>query len=460
MLLLTVVSIAQDYSGFETGKIIDKVSARADSAQSYSLYLPKNYTPEKKWAILYGFDPMARGRVPVEIFLSAAEKYGVIVVGSNISQNGLDGNSLVNIFQTLWKDTHDRFSVDKDRVYAAGFSVGARTASLLAAACQTCITGVIGGGAGFSNQIKPDAKMPFIYFGIIGADDFNYPEVCALDQSLTGAKTPHRIETFTGGHEWFPKETAEHALRWMQLQTMKSGKREKDEKFIEEIFRFHADEAKSLLAANQFFEAYQSHIRLIEDFTGLRDVSEFVAAVEKLKNSKELKKAAQAEEEQITRQKENEKQFFALGANLLNTEEKAVSRQEMKRFIGNLTKKSEQTENNSDRRIARRSLAGFFIAGFEAAVFNYKPKKQFAAAAVNLETALEINPQAARAWFELAKIYALDGRRKKAIDALEAAVKTGLKDASLLENSADFDSVRQNEGFKKILSNLNNAQSN
>ena len=50
------------------GVVIEKVSIQSDPAQSYALYLPSSYTPEKKWPILYCFDPLARGSVPVEAF--------------------------------------------------------------------------------------------------------------------------------------------------------------------------------------------------------------------------------------------------------------------------------------------------------------------------------------------------------------------------------------------------------
>ena len=37
---------------------------RHDESQSYALYLPKAYTPEKKWPILHGFSPAGRGTDP------------------------------------------------------------------------------------------------------------------------------------------------------------------------------------------------------------------------------------------------------------------------------------------------------------------------------------------------------------------------------------------------------------
>src|SRR6185369_15137924 len=70
------------------GQVLDRVASRDNPAQSYALYVPSNYSPERAWPILYCLDPGARGRVPVERFAEAAEKAGFLVAGSNNSRNG------------------------------------------------------------------------------------------------------------------------------------------------------------------------------------------------------------------------------------------------------------------------------------------------------------------------------------------------------------------------------------
>ena len=67
---------------------IDKVVCAGDQAQSYALYVPAGYSADREWPVLFAFDPGARGRVPVERFREAAERYGFIVAGSNNSRNG------------------------------------------------------------------------------------------------------------------------------------------------------------------------------------------------------------------------------------------------------------------------------------------------------------------------------------------------------------------------------------
>src|SRR5258706_4652404 len=78
----------QKPSPLQTGMIVPRVTAAKQPEQSYSLYLPSQYAPEKRWPIIYAFDPGARGSVPVELMKEAAERYGYILVGSNNSRNG------------------------------------------------------------------------------------------------------------------------------------------------------------------------------------------------------------------------------------------------------------------------------------------------------------------------------------------------------------------------------------
>lgn len=48
------------------GQVVERVEALSDASQSYARYLPSNYTPDRKWPVLYAFDSGARGRAPVE----------------------------------------------------------------------------------------------------------------------------------------------------------------------------------------------------------------------------------------------------------------------------------------------------------------------------------------------------------------------------------------------------------
>ena len=52
----------------ESGKITKKIKCLHDSEQSYALYLPSDYSANKKWPIIFAFDPGARATIPLQHF--------------------------------------------------------------------------------------------------------------------------------------------------------------------------------------------------------------------------------------------------------------------------------------------------------------------------------------------------------------------------------------------------------
>ena len=72
----------------QPGIVIERVECSDDTAQTYALYLPSGYAPERTWSLLLAFHPAARGRLMVEKYQAAAEQYGYIVAASNNSRNG------------------------------------------------------------------------------------------------------------------------------------------------------------------------------------------------------------------------------------------------------------------------------------------------------------------------------------------------------------------------------------
>src|SRR5215471_3999307 len=165
------------------GIVVQNVPCILDPTQSYALYLPSGYNDRVVWPILYCFDPGAQGAVPVEAFKDGAEKYGCIVVGSNNSRNGPMAIASAAI-NAVWKDTHVRFNVDDTRIYAAGFSGGARVAFQFGYALEGKIAGIIACGAGFPTNIVPTRSTPFVVFSTVGNADFNYPEMVQLTRTL------------------------------------------------------------------------------------------------------------------------------------------------------------------------------------------------------------------------------------------------------------------------------------
>ena len=83
-----------------------------------------------------------------------------------------------------------------------------------------------------------------------------------------------RFETFAGGHAWAPKEVVTAAVEWMELQAVRTGKRERDEAFVAGVWERRLAEARRLEAGSELYAAFGAYESLSADFRGLRDVTE------------------------------------------------------------------------------------------------------------------------------------------------------------------------------------------
>src|SRR5262245_1552034 len=127
--LLILIFLLAAVSGAQApGSVTDSVACKSQPDLTYALYLPPSYDPSKQWPILYCFDARAEGKVPLELFRAGAEKYGWIIASSNNSMSDDPTAPNIQVMTTMWDDTHERLSIDPKRVYATGFSGGARIA--------------------------------------------------------------------------------------------------------------------------------------------------------------------------------------------------------------------------------------------------------------------------------------------------------------------------------------------
>jgi dienelactone hydrolase len=434
------------------GKVIEKMTCLSDPNQSYALFLPSNYTPAKKWPIVYGFDPGARGIMPVERFKDAAEKYGYIIAGSNNSRNGAREATAAAI-KAMLADTHARFSIDDSRIYAAGFSGGARVACALGYMLQGSVAGVIACSGGFPPSISPSRATPFALFGTAGTEDFNLSEMRQLNKTLDGLSIRNRFEVFDGGHEWANADLCREAIEWMELQAMKTGRRDKDEPLIEDLFNKRLAKAREYEALKKAYDAYTVYETIARDFKGLKDVLELEKRAGELKGSKEVKLALKQNQEQDNKQEIKIKELLALKNNLKDRGVRDIAMVDLKSELERLKRKSEEKEPGRDRNVARRVLNGFFVLLVEEAT-SLIQQKSYAEAAQNFALAAEIAPNNPRVYYNLARAYSLGDEKSRAIEALKKAIEKGFKDAAALESDKDLDSLHNEAGYRRIIEDL------
>lgn len=413
------------------GKVLEKVECAVDPKQSYALYVPTKFDPQQRSPVLFCFDPGARGRVPVERFAAAAEKFGYIVAGSNNSRNG-PWPANVAAIAAMIRDVDGFFPLDQKRVYVAGLSGGARVA------CQVAMNGLAQGvvacSAAFPDGNTPD-KVTFAFFGTAGVTDFNFQELRRVDRELGERRATHRVVIHDGGHEWLSSDLAVQALGWLDLQAMRAGTLAQDPVRIQAEFSLRRDGAPASPAWARF-TALQA---LAADFKGLEDTAALEKEVAQLAASREVRSAIKSE-------RAAERREESLVTDLLTAVRTGFA-SAVKKTAAQLRAKAEGP--SPEREMAGRVLQAVYTNCSEN-VRDMLRSGEYAPAEPVLEMMILMRPERPQAYFDLARCRARRGDRKRALVALEQAVAAGFSDRARVQQEAAFESLRADPAFLRL----------
>jgi predicted esterase len=243
-------------------------SARAKD-DAYEIFLPSNYDAKKTWPIVYALDARGNAEEPLQSLRAAADELGFIIASSYKSASDESNGPNITAMREMWNATHAKLSIDDKRVYIAGFSGTVRAGVILALKAPGTISAIIGAGAGFPPDREPDASMKFAFFGTVGTQDFNYPEMQDLEKKLAAAGIEHRIEEFDGSHEWMPPALGREALAWLTIREMRNGTRPRDAALIEKLWREDISRADAM----PILPRWRLLQQLARDYDGLHDTA-------------------------------------------------------------------------------------------------------------------------------------------------------------------------------------------
>ena len=389
----------------QAGRILERVACRLKPQQSYALYLPSSYSKARPWPVLYCLDPMARGLVPVERFQAAAEKLGFIVAASNNVRTGLLP-PIAEALQAMVADAGERFSIDPDRTYAAGFSAVGQVAARWVQNGQ--FAGIVLCGSSIDSSMLPD-KPSFRVFGAAGVDDFAYYDVHAMSVALTKRGVQNRFHEFAGGHEWLPADAAEVALQFLAGQLPGAPATESERVTG---LKAQLDGLVAKLSQAGGDPARRQPI----GFRTQPDGSAYPSSVA-ARNGDSMANVSGLPQDDLVRQ------------------------QNTKQMVAQLLEDSDKPKDTSRRRLARQALAYTYMIDSEMAgrlieAANYET------AARCLEVAALVRPGDGRLWYSLAVAHAASGDKGKALDALKIAASNGFHDVTDMEREPLLNSIR------------------
>ncbi|MCX7010390.1 MAG: hypothetical protein NTY53_24645, partial [Kiritimatiellaeota bacterium] len=150
--VLAVRGVAAEWSP-APGVVSGEIKAQQKPDYSYVLYLPKAFNSQRAWPVMFVMSPGGGSKGTLSRYVAGAELNGWILACSVQSKNGneLSGEA-VNAMVT---DVCTRLPVDRARLYASGFSGGARMAFWFGSQkpARYPLAGVLACGAGAHPEI-------------------------------------------------------------------------------------------------------------------------------------------------------------------------------------------------------------------------------------------------------------------------------------------------------------------
>jgi len=418
--------------GCFTGRIV----CTASPEQSYAAYLPSAFDSASPWPILLCFDPAGNGDRPVRLFQAAAEKHGFLVVGSYNSRNGPWRDNELAV-EALLRDTSNRWPIDRRRVYAVGFSGGARVASSLGLAGVA--RAVIAVGAGFPTSANLPDAVSFDFYGAVGTQDLNREEMEGGDWELEARSVAHVLRLFPGGHEWLPERLTNEALDWLDAQFRHAGIRDRYTALIRDEFQARWVAARSLSRRDAFLE-YRA---LVSDFRGLLDLTDVRKALKALGAGAAI---GEPEQQAAQRRAAALAGYLRLARDPTSPAAAALAAQWQER--------AGAPDDTPARREARSLLAGAALHCAADARARLARGGQRPAAAAAAGLAVQLQPEDPVLVFNLACIQALDGNPAGALPTLQLAVRRGFKDARLAWNEPALGPLRHDPSFQALLATI------
>ena len=292
-LLVALFAFAAPFAAAETAPpqaIVDGMKCDVDPEMTYAYFLPGGYSKDKRWPVVFVFDPRQRGKMAAELFEEAARDRGWIIVSSNNTRSDGAFEPNARAVNAMWYDVHQRFSIDRSRVYAAGFSGGAILAWVLGENTRG-LAGIISvGGRAPDNRAR--GPVPFDWIGIAGSTDFNLIETQLIEERLAAANGMRRLEVFDGGHRWAPKDLLRDAVEWLEVLAMKRNLRSRDEAFLARIL---GEEMAAAAASADELVAMRRYDTIVRTFDGIADAGEAKKRADALRGSKSVR-ALEADE--------------------------------------------------------------------------------------------------------------------------------------------------------------------
>ncbi|WP_349351810.1 alpha/beta hydrolase [Flagellimonas sp. MMG031] len=275
------------------GEIIENLPMNDSTQNTYSLYLPKDFTKDKKWPLLLLADLDGNDEKVISMFLNAAEEEGYVLAAPKLYDSISLTNKMVLIGNTIQR-VGDMLPIHTDRIYTGGEDSSGRFATL-APVLLNGVNGSLAIGASLANSELINVKKPFHFVGIISKENYNYPYMLTDSKLLDRLKFPNQVLIYDGNGEWPSTAYIRKGLQLFTLDAMGRKWIPKDTMYVENAYKEDLEKVNQLIGIGDFLWAEQYMTEMMSMYGALKNTDSLRSVQRDLRRDREYRVMQRAE---------------------------------------------------------------------------------------------------------------------------------------------------------------------
>ena len=430
--VFTLVNLnAQEYR-ITKGGVTDSLPISGASGETYALYTPRDYSPDKEWPVIFAFDPLGRGSKTAGLFRLGAESQNYLIASSNIDLKKKPIDSIINVATAMMNSVLQTLPVDPKQVYTAGMGEGAQVSSALAHIYKN-MAGVMAIGNSFVNPAYIDKNNPYMFIGLAGKKDYMIYEIEDYLRFYDKMDFPTDVYYFDGKeNEWPGAQVVSNAMTAFTLEAIKTGRRESDPVLVKELFENELAYTETLRRMREYHAAYEKLDRMEEKYEDFEFEDAIDERKKEIKSTKGYRSQKNDFRQAITFEREQQREY-----EYLLTEDIVTANFQN---IGWWAYQVDELEKLKTGTGDAKSNMAYRLLGY----LDFVSKREFDNI-VNSRVPIDIkifisvlrtaiNKNDPEAYLKIISLAAADGDQETALLYLEDLLKTGYKDMESLYN--------------------------
>ncbi|WP_109298903.1 hypothetical protein [Aquimarina sp. AU474] len=260
LLFIVTLCYSQNQLTLKKGIVTDSLNVPSTN-NSFSIYLPRNFDPNKNWPIVLGFDSSGKESGLTRLYMAAAEELGYIVAISNFNndQTPKEKANYVPVFMT---HIFSLFPIQIGRVYVTGMGKDAEIASLLPLLIPDKIFGVV--AIANSHYYKSNMRMKknFSYIAMTNNGNHRYKDLLANKNLLKRKAIAADVFVHDGDLDFPDQLLIRKALSTFTAQAMLKGRMPKDSIWIQKRFQEDIESVDNYLEKEKYVIAHDELKRI------------------------------------------------------------------------------------------------------------------------------------------------------------------------------------------------------